>query len=83
VDVDRDGKLEVILGTSVGYVYVLDSRGNPLPNWPLQMGEVQAQARRHLIAGVAARVDCMFTTPCCQALPAAATQACMHPYACL
>jgi len=35
--------MEVILGTSVGFVYVLDSWGSPRPGWPLQMGEVQGQ----------------------------------------
>jgi FG-GAP-like repeat len=43
VDLNHDGKLETIIGTSVGYVYVLDHTGAPLPGWPVQMGEVQAQ----------------------------------------
>ena len=43
VDVDHDGKLEIIVGTSVGFVYVLNSQGSVLPGWPVQMGEVQAQ----------------------------------------
>ena len=42
-DIDHDGKLETIIGTSVGFVYVLDATGAPLKNWPQQMGEVQAQ----------------------------------------
>lgn len=42
-DLDHDGKLEVIAATSVGFVYVLDSAGKPLPGWPVQMGEIQAQ----------------------------------------
>ena len=42
-DIDHDGKLETIIGTSVGFVYVLDFTGAPLKNWPQQMGEVQAQ----------------------------------------
>ena len=40
----RDGKLEVIMGTSMGFLYVLDSEGKPRAGWPLQMGEIQAQA---------------------------------------
>eukprot|EP00884_Botryococcus_braunii_P005749 jgi/Botrbrau1/15175/Bobra.0149s0040.1 len=43
VDLDRDGRLEIILGTSMGFVYVLDSEGKTREGWPLQMGEVQAQ----------------------------------------
>jgi hypothetical protein len=27
VDLDRDGRMEVVLGTSMGYVYVLDALG--------------------------------------------------------
>lgn len=42
-DLDHDGKLETIAATSVGFIYVLDSAGKPLPGWPVQMGEVQAQ----------------------------------------
>lgn len=26
-----------------GFLYILDSAGQPLPGWPLQMGELQAQ----------------------------------------
>ena len=42
-DLDGDGKLEVALGTSVGFVYVLDHQLETLSGWPLLMGEVQAQ----------------------------------------
>ncbi|GBF89817.1 hypothetical protein Rsub_02521 [Raphidocelis subcapitata] len=42
-DIDRDGKLEIIVGTSVGFVYVLDCWGTPKRGWPIQMGEVQGQ----------------------------------------
>lgn len=42
-DLNHDGKLETIAATSVGFVYVLDSAGKPMPGWPVQMGEVQAQ----------------------------------------
>lgn len=43
VDLDGDGRLEIVIGTSVGFVYVLDSAGNPRQGWPVQMGEVQGQ----------------------------------------
>jgi outer membrane protein assembly factor BamB len=43
VDLDHDGKMEILVGTSVGFVYALDHKGSPLPGWPIQMGEVQAQ----------------------------------------
>ena len=42
-DLNGDGKLEIVVGTSVGFVYVLDQNGTSLPGWPIQMGEVQAQ----------------------------------------
>ena len=43
-DVNGDGVLEVVLGTSVGFLYVLDGRsGDALEGWPLQMGDIQGQ----------------------------------------
>ena len=43
-DLDGDGEMEIIVGTSVGFVYVLSSAdGSAKPNWPLQMGEIQGQ----------------------------------------
>jgi outer membrane protein assembly factor BamB len=42
-DLDHDGKLEVIIGTSVGFLYVLDHFGQLKPGWPRQMGDIQAQ----------------------------------------
>ena len=42
-DLDADGNPEIIVGTSVGFVYVLDQNGTSVPGWPIQMGEVQAQ----------------------------------------
>jgi outer membrane protein assembly factor BamB len=43
-DVDNDGRLEVIVGTSMGWVYVLDPKtGQALENWPVQLGDVQGQ----------------------------------------
>jgi outer membrane protein assembly factor BamB len=43
VDLNHDGKLEILLATSVGFVYALNHLGQSLPGWPVQMGEVQAQ----------------------------------------
>ena len=43
-DLDRDGRLEVIVGTSMGWVYVLDPKtGAVMDNWPVQLGDVQGQ----------------------------------------
>ena len=35
--------MEVIVGTSLGFVYVLDARGKTRRGFPVQVGEVQAQ----------------------------------------
>ncbi|KAK9842754.1 hypothetical protein WJX74_001858 [Apatococcus lobatus] len=43
VDLDRDGQLEVILGTSMGFLYVLDSHGDTRDGWPKQMAQIEAQ----------------------------------------
>ncbi|KAF5841733.1 hypothetical protein DUNSADRAFT_11513 [Dunaliella salina] len=43
-DINQDGKMEVVVGTSMGFLYVLDHLGKPLDGWPLQMAEIQAQA---------------------------------------
>lgn len=41
-DVNGDGMLEVIVGTSMGFLYVLDAKtGNALDGWPIQMGDIQ------------------------------------------
>ena len=42
-DLNADGKPEIVVGTSVGFVYVLDQNGTSMSGWPVQMGEVQAQ----------------------------------------
>ena len=50
-DLDGDGAIEVVVGTSMGFVYVLDGRDGSLRDgFPIQMNEVQAQV-------VAADVD--------------------------
>jgi len=41
-DVDADGRLEVFLGTSVGFVYSFSAEGALRAGYPLQLGEVQA-----------------------------------------
>ena len=42
-DVDGDGSLEVVVGTSMGFVYVLAGKdGKAREGWPLQMGPVSA-----------------------------------------
>ena len=43
IDLDGDGLLEVVVATSVGFVYVLGHDGEPEEGWPIQMGEIQAQ----------------------------------------
>jgi hypothetical protein len=43
-DVDGDGRLEVIVGTSTGFLYVLDAAaGAALEGWPVQMGDITGQ----------------------------------------
>ena len=43
-DVNGDGRAEIVVGTSVGFLYVLDgSDGSCLRGWPKQMGEIQGQ----------------------------------------
>ncbi|BBM96733.1 hypothetical protein MPTK1_1g00230 [Marchantia polymorpha subsp. ruderalis] len=43
VDLDGDGQLEIIVGTSMGFVYVLNANGTSRKGFPLQMGEIQGQ----------------------------------------
>lgn len=44
VDFDADGKLDVLIGTSAGFVYFLDGQtGEPKPNFPLEMASVHAE----------------------------------------
>ncbi len=41
-DINGDGLLEVIVGTSMGFLYALDAKtGNALEGWPIQMGDIQ------------------------------------------
>lgn len=43
VDLDSDGFLDIVVGTSFGYLYVLDHRGEVREGFPLLMGEIQGQ----------------------------------------
>lgn len=38
-DANRDGRMEVIVGTSAGFVYMLDFNGTTMPGWPVEVGE--------------------------------------------
>eukprot|EP00286_Rhodomonas_abbreviata_P023316 CAMPEP_0181304224 /NCGR_PEP_ID=MMETSP1101-20121128/9026_1 /TAXON_ID=46948 /ORGANISM="Rhodomonas abbreviata, Strain Caron Lab Isolate" /LENGTH=1213 /DNA_ID=CAMNT_0023409947 /DNA_START=10 /DNA_END=3651 /DNA_ORIENTATION=- len=42
-DLDADGKLEVVLGTSLGFIYVVNHDGEVRDNFPLTMAEIQGQ----------------------------------------
>ncbi|KAK4803596.1 hypothetical protein SAY86_003413 [Trapa natans] len=41
VDLDGDGNLDILVGTSFGLFYVLDHRGKIRPKFPLEMAEIQ------------------------------------------
>ncbi|CAM6082341.1 unnamed protein product [Calypogeia fissa] len=43
VDLDGDGYQEIIVGTSMGFVYAINHAGKLKKNFPLQMGEIQGQ----------------------------------------
>ncbi|KAK9815165.1 hypothetical protein WJX73_009335 [Symbiochloris irregularis] len=43
VDLEGDGSMEILIGTSMGFLYVMDALGKPKEGWPVQMGEIQAQ----------------------------------------
>ena len=43
-DLDGDGQMEIVVGTSVGFLYVLRGEdGSVVRGWPKQMGEIQGQ----------------------------------------
>lgn len=44
IDLEQDGFLEIVMGTSMGFLYVLDHDGSPREGWPIQMGDIQGQA---------------------------------------
>lgn len=50
-DLDGDGKLEILVGTSVGFIYVVNSDGKVRQGFPLQMGEIQAPITVHDLNG--------------------------------
>ncbi|GFY82313.1 defective in exine formation protein [Actinidia rufa] len=41
VDLDGDGNLDILVGTSFGLFYVLDHKGNVREKFPLEMAEIQ------------------------------------------
>ncbi|KAK8946301.1 hypothetical protein KSP40_PGU004761 [Platanthera guangdongensis] len=42
VDLDGDGNLDILVGTSYGLFYILDHHGKVRPKFPLEMAEIQA-----------------------------------------
>jgi len=40
-DIDGDGRQDVVVGTSVGFIYVLDDQGKVFTGFPVQIGEIQ------------------------------------------
>ncbi|PKA56153.1 hypothetical protein AXF42_Ash015638 [Apostasia shenzhenica] len=42
VDLDGDGNLDILIGTSYGLFYILDHRGTVRAKFPLEMAEIQA-----------------------------------------
>jgi len=42
-DLNGDGKMEVILGTSLGFIYAIQHDGKVMPNFPITMAELQGQ----------------------------------------
>ncbi|KAL9263582.1 DEFECTIVE IN EXINE FORMATION 1-like protein [Drosera capensis] len=41
-DLDNDGKLDILVGTSFGLFYAIDHQGKVRKNFPLEMAEIQA-----------------------------------------
>lgn len=67
LDIDKDGKMEIIVGNNVGFLYVLDSDGNAREGWPKQMGFIVARTlvddlngdgKIEILAGISVFHDC-------------------------
>lgn len=43
LDIDQDGKMEIIIGNSVGFIYILDCEGSPMDGWPKQIGSIETR----------------------------------------
>lgn len=43
VDIDEDGLMEIVVGTSQGFLYVLNHDGSNRNGWPIQMGQIEGQ----------------------------------------
>eukprot|EP00002_Diphylleia_rotans_P026782 TRINITY_DN5358_c0_g1_i3.p1 TRINITY_DN5358_c0_g1~~TRINITY_DN5358_c0_g1_i3.p1 ORF type:complete len:504 (+),score=104.96 TRINITY_DN5358_c0_g1_i3:60-1571(+) len=41
-DLNRDGRMEILIGTSLGFIYALDHDGKLQRGFPLEMSEIQA-----------------------------------------
>jgi len=54
VDLDGDKSLDILVGTSVGFIYALDKIGETLPGFPVQIGEIQGQLLVEDVTGDAA-----------------------------
>lgn len=58
-----DGELEIVLGTSLGFIYVMHASDGALhEGFPLTMAEIQAQVRLHAYP---ATISCMTDLRAC------------------
>lgn len=45
-DINNDGYYEILVGTSVGFLYALTHEGDSIEGFPLQMADIQGQVGR-------------------------------------